>query len=71
MDELIADVVEMLRGQTLQVLELARGITLAILYPASRQPALTESQLTTEQTIPRHFWEIVWYEIKPLVIGEG
>lgn len=70
MDKLIAEVRELLRGRTLVELRIIRGMVLRLRYPPRRQLALTESQLTTEQLIPRQFFEVDRNEVKPLMIGD-
>lgn len=53
----------LLRGRTVVELELARGLLLRMLYPAPHKLAPVDKRNA------RHFFEVVWYEIRPLIIG--
>lgn len=64
MDKVIAEVAEMLMGRSLVELEVIRGMVLRFMYPAPNKPTLPP-----DGPPRRHFFEVVWYAAKPIILG--
>ena len=69
MDKINAAIAKILERLSKDELWQAYGIALAVLYPRERVRGENIRYLLSDQSAPRHFYELVWYEPVPVVIG--